>query len=134
MKLNLESCLFFYSELRANFFLSWREASTILRVLQRPSHKQAQTGSLRGYVTNQGCALMRRKYVFFFIFHYSFEYLDYSESQTIRNFYIVCIIDLVRNQTILLGRRIVNNFTLQYSPPSNLHSTQKYTMVVLRVL
>ena len=58
-----------------DFSLEWREGSTILRVLQGPSNEQAQTGSLRSYVTNQGCALMRRKDVFC-IFDYSLEYLD----------------------------------------------------------
>ena len=48
-------------------FLGGCEGSTILRVLQRPSHEQAQTGSLRSYVTKQGCTWMREK-SFFFVF------------------------------------------------------------------
>ena len=76
MDLNLENCLFFYLELRAKVFLGGCEGSTILRVFQRRSHEQAQTGSLRSYVTNlQGCALMRNKDIFC-LFDYSLEYLD----------------------------------------------------------
>ena len=61
MKLNLENCLLFYLEVGAKICLGWREGRTILRVLQRPSHEQAQTVSLRSYVTSLGCVFGEKK-------------------------------------------------------------------------